>query len=235
MPVYRLSDRPVFPDPELAEPEGLIAVGGDLSSERLLNGYRQGIFPWYSDGDPLLWWSPDPRVVLDPGELHVPRSLAKLRRKRPYELSFDRCFEEVVRGCSRTPRPGQDGTWITDEMCRAYVRLHELGFAHSVEAMEEGQLVGGLYGVALGGVFFGESMFSLAADASKLAFVALCERLVDWGFELVDCQLHTEHLARFGAREQARSDFLRDLHGALALEGKPGSWSGESPQGGQPS
>ena len=166
MPIYRLPSEPVFPDPARAEPDGLLAVGGDLSPERLLTAYAEGIFPWYSDPNPILWWSPDPRLVLEPAHLHVPRSLRKLLRGGRFRVTADRAFAQVIGRCAARERPGQDGTWITDEMRAAYVRLHELGFAHSFEAWEGERLAGGLYGVSLGGAFFGESMFAGRPDAS---------------------------------------------------------------------
>ena len=169
MPVFALDQHLRFPPPELASPSGLLAVGGDLSPERLLLAYRAGIFPWYDEGMPILWHSPDPRMILTTERVHIPRSLRKKIKKKPYDLSFDSAFEEVISRCAETPRPDQDGTWITLEMAEAYPRLHEMGFAHSVEAWRDGELVGGLYGVSLGGVYFGESMFSSASDASKVA------------------------------------------------------------------
>ncbi len=221
MPVFHLPGRVVFPDPTLAEPGGLLAVGGDLSPARLLAAYAEGIFPWYSEGDPILWWAPDPRTVLFPAELHVPRSLRKARRRRPYELTMDRAFARVVRGCASVPRPGQDGTWITPDMIAAYTRLHELGHAHSVEAWAGGELVGGLYGVALGAVFFGESMFALRPDASKIAFVAFVEQFARWGGAVIDCQLATEHLARFGAREVPLADLRAQIRRGGELPAAP--------------
>lgn len=214
MPVYAIPERLIFPDPRLAEPSGLLGVGGDLSADRLLLAYENGIFPWFSEGQPILWWSPDPRMVLYPDQLHVPRSLRKRMRRGDYTFTFDRSFGEVIRACSRSPRPGQEGTWITDEMVEAYEELHERGIAHSVEAWQDGELVGGLYGVAIGRCFAGESMFTVAPDASKSAFVTLVEHLRDWGFTVVDCQVHTEHLERFGAIEVPRERFLEDLREA---------------------
>jgi leucyl/phenylalanyl-tRNA--protein transferase len=215
-----------FPPVEsaLAEPNGLLAAGGDLSPRRLLAAYRRGIFPWYAEGDPILWWSPAPRMVLLPGELRITRSLAKTLRNRPYEVRFDTAFVEVVRGCA-APRAGQPGTWITAEMRSAYARLHELGYAHSVETWIDGRLAGGLYGVALGGVFFGESMFSAVRDASKIALVHLVRRLEREGFGLIDCQMHTEHLASLGAREISRAEFSRRLGELVDYERAPGRWS----------
>lgn len=218
-----------FPDPRRADRRGLLAYGGDLEPERLLAAYAQGVFPWY-DEEPILWYSPDPRMVLRPEALHVGRSLRKRIRARPFELSMDRAFGDVIRACSEAARPGQRGTWITREMIEAYRRLHTLGFAHSVEAWTsdesgERRLVGGLYGVSLGRGFFGESMFATAEDASKIAFAALVRQLAGWGFDFVDCQVRTEHLARFGAREWRRSDFLDALARALDGETRRGSWT----------
>jgi len=227
MPVYRLPDEILFPPVELAEPEGLLAVGGDLSVERLAAAYAQGIFPWYAEGEPILWWSPNPRMALKPEWMHLPRSLKKSMRKGRYAITFDRAFDEVIAGCAQART---DGTWITDEMKAAYQQFHRAGFAHSVEAWsaeEDGTpfLAGGLYGVALGGCFFGESMFSLQPDASKTAFATLIERLTAQGFTLVDCQVATEHLARFGAREIPRAEFLDLLEQALKIDPLPGAWS----------
>jgi len=216
-----------FPDPSLADERGLLAVGGDLSAARLLAAYRRGIFPWplLGEGGPILWFSPDPRFVLAPRELHVPRSLERRRRRRPYAIRFDSCFGDVVRACATASRPGQRGTWITGEMMDAYDELHRLGYAHSVEAFAEGELVGGLYGVSLGGAFFGESMFARAADASKLAFVELVERLARWDFALVDCQVETDHLSRFGALPLPRARFLRLVARSAERPDRVGSWS----------
>ncbi|MBF0309276.1 MAG: leucyl/phenylalanyl-tRNA--protein transferase [Magnetococcales bacterium] len=219
MPVFRLSPEPLFPPVELAEENGLLAVGGDLSVKRLLSAYSQGIFPWYSEGQPILWWSPDPRMVLVPAALHRPRSLEKFLRRSPFRITFDQAFDEVIHACATVRQQGE-GTWITAEMAQAYIRLHRQGFAHSVEAWLPGdppQLAGGLYGVALGGVFFGESMFHRVSEASKAAFVTLADHLQTLGYRLIDCQMNTDHLARFGAREIPRPDFLRQLREALAL------------------
>ena len=201
---------------------------GDGPPERLVSAYARGIFPWY-DEDPILWFSPDPRMVLQPADLYVNRTLAKNLRRGRYEVRVDTVFEDVIRRCSEVPRPGQDGTWITAEMRRAYRRLHELGFAHSVEAWEEGDLVGGLYGVSLGGAFFAESMFATCDDASKAALVVLVEQLARWDFDLFDCQLPSDHVARFGARPVARRDFLELLRASLARETRRGPWSLEAP------
>jgi leucyl/phenylalanyl-tRNA--protein transferase len=222
--VFRLPREPVFPEPALAEPDGLLAVGGDLRPERLLRAYAEGIFPWYSEETPILWWSPDPRMVLLPGELHVPRSLRRALRGR-FEVRADTAFGRVIRRCAEKDRPGQDGTWITDEMIEAYERLHELGFAHSFEAWEGNELAGGLYGVSLGAAFFGESMFADRPEASKVAFVRSVEWLGGRGVELVDCQVDTEHLRRFGAREIPRVEFLSRLRNALASPTARGPWT----------
>jgi leucyl/phenylalanyl-tRNA--protein transferase len=224
VPVYRLTESLSFPPPEAAEPSGLLAIGGDLGSERLLLAYATGIFPWYEEGLPILWHSPDPRMVLLPEELRVSRSLRKAMRDRNFEIRLDADFEAVIRACAHAPRDGQDGTWITDEMIDGYRRLHELGYAHSVEAWSDAELVGGLYGVSLGGCFFGESMFATRTDASKVAFVTLVEQLERWQFELIDCQVHTDHLARFGATEWPRSRFLSVLEEALAKQTRRGRW-----------
>jgi leucyl/phenylalanyl-tRNA--protein transferase len=223
--VHRLGSELVFPPPDAAEPDGLLAVGGDLEPGRLLLAYAQGIFPWYEEGLPILWHSPDPRMVLPAGGLHVPRSLAKVLRRSPYALSLDRDFAAVIELCAAVPRPGQRGTWITAEMIDAYLRLHAAGFAHSVEARLGEELVGGLYGVSLGGCFFGESMFALRPDASKVAFVTLVRQLERWGFELVDCQVYTAHLRRFGAVAWPRARFLGALRVALSKETRRGRWA----------
>jgi leucyl/phenylalanyl-tRNA---protein transferase len=239
-----------FPDPRRADRRGLLAYGGDLEPERLLAAYAQGVFPWYDEA-PILWHSPDPRMVLLPGELHVGRSLEKTIRAKPFVLTMDRAFGEVIRACSAAPRPGQGGTWIGPDMIAAYEGLHALGFAHSVEAWESRSadaldrakaedaatalddsgnplhLVGGLYGVSLGRAFFGESMFAHAADASKVAFVEFVRQVERWGFDFVDCQVRTEHLARFGAREWRRGTFLEALERALEGETRRGAWEFE--------
>lgn len=225
MPVFRLTEKLVFPDPELAE-DGLLAVGGDLSVERLLLAYRSGIFPWYGEDDPLLWWSPSERALLRPGHLHLSDRTRRSLRQRPFDLRFDTAFEAVIGHCSRVPRPGQDGTWITTEMREAYVDLHRAGHAHSVEAWRDGELRGGLYGVSLGGAFFGESMFSLESEASRAALAALDVRLAAGGFTMLDGQLPHDGLLGYGFRIVARSQFLTELAGALCAEGLVGSWSG---------
>ena len=213
-----------FPDPENAPGDYPLAVGGDLSPERLIFAYSLGIFPWYSEGEPVLWWSPDPRMVLFPQNLKVSRSLKKILKKKIFEIKFDTDFERVINMCASVKRKGQAGTWITPEMIKAYTELHRLGFAHSVEVYKEGELVGGLYGVSLGGVFFGESMFHTVSDASKVAFVYLVEKLKQWNFDLIDCQQSTPHMARFGAVEISRKEFLDRLRQSLKKPTKSGKW-----------
>ncbi|MFO0598511.1 MAG: leucyl/phenylalanyl-tRNA--protein transferase [Myxococcaceae bacterium] len=214
-----------FPRIDETDEDGIIAVGGDLSPERLVNAYQRGIFPWYSEGLPILWHCPDPRFVLESSKLHVPASLRKTMKKRPYEVKLDTAFEQVIDGCARTRRPGQRGTWITRDMRKAYVKLHTLGIAHSAEAWLDGTLVGGLYGVSLGHVFYGESMFANADDASKIAFVTLVEWMRGWGVSLVDCQQETAHLKRFGAEPWAREKFVRALEPLTAAPSRRGKWS----------
>ncbi len=212
---YLLDDvhKTIFPDVELAltEPGGLLAVGGDLSVERLTSAYQQGIFPWYSEGQPILWWSPDPRMVLEPKDIKVSRSLAKTIRKQNVQITFDQNFRDVITACSEArleKGQQQDETWILDEMIEAYVKLHEAGYAHSVECWQDDKLIGGLYGIAIGKVFFGESMFSRISDASKIAFVTLAQQLKQWGFKLIDCQVYTSHLESLGATMIPRKQFL---------------------------
>jgi leucyl/phenylalanyl-tRNA---protein transferase len=216
MPVALLSDEISFPPHELAEADGLLAVGGDLSEERLLKAYSTGIFPWYSENSPLLWWSPDPRLVLFPSEMKVSRSLRQCLKKDIYLITINTAFEQIIQCCADSSRKGQSGTWITEEMIHAYSRLHRSGHAHSVEAWHDGELVGGLYGIIMGKIFFGESMFAKMSNASKVAFVTFVEQLAAQGFDLIDCQVKTEHLVRMGAREIPRSIFLKILKKALS-------------------
>jgi leucyl/phenylalanyl-tRNA--protein transferase len=225
MPVYRLPVEPIFPPASDAEESGLLAVGGELSPERLLAAYQRGIFPWPVEGLPLPWFSPDPRWVILPPELHVPRRLERSLRAQRYEVRLDTAFERVIGACAEAPRREQDGTWITPEMVEAYVRLHALGCAHSAEAWRGDDLVGGLYGVSLGGCFFGESMFTCAPDASKTALVTLIRQLGAWGFTLFDCQTHTPHVERLGARAWPRARFLQALDAALEPPTRRGAWS----------
>lgn len=214
-----------FPPVEHASPEGLLAVGGDLRPERLLEAYRHGIFPWYNDGDPILWWSPDPRAVLFPGKLHISRSLKRSLRPGLFTVTLDTRFRDVMTHCAG-PRPQypEGGTWITEAMLEAYTGLHDLGYAHSVETWKEGKLVGGLYGVALGGAFFAESMFTLVDDASKVALVRLVQQLQAWDFRIIDCQQSSPHVARFGAEEIPRREFLDHLAAALTVPDRRGRW-----------
>ena len=223
MPVYRLPDAVRFPPVDHAEKNGLLAVGGDLSPERLLTAYREGISPWYADGEPILWWSPDPRFVLFPVELHVSRSMRQFLKKRTVRITFDRAFRKVISAC-RKPRPGQNGTWITREMLEAYCALHDLGYAHSVEVWQETRLAGGLYGISLGRAFFGESMFSAIPNASKAALITLVENLGRRGFDLIDCQVETAHLAGLGARPIPRSEFGALLRRSLRHKTLRGNW-----------
>ena len=227
MPVYRLEERLLFPPVEHAE-DGLLAVGGDLRPERLILAYRSGIFPWYEQGQPILWHSPDPRMVLRAQALRVNRSLRKMIRRGLYRITLDTAFRRVIEACASTRRPAQRGTWITAAMKDAYSELHRRGFAHSAEAWREDELVGGLYGVSLGAAFFGESMFARAPDASKVAFVVLAEQLARWGITLIDCQVYTEHLARFGAEEWPRKRYLTALQKALARPTRQGMWAFDS-------
>ncbi len=225
MPVYSLGPALAFPPPDGADPSGLVAVGGDLRPERLLLAYAMGIFPWYGPGQTILWHSPDPRMVLDLDALRVNRSLRKAVARGTYRITFDEAFDRVVVQCAERERPQQSGTWITDEMVDAYIALHHLGFAHSVEAWQGDALVGGLYGVSLGRAFFGESMFSVASNASKVALVALVERLRTRAFHFVDCQVHTELFETLGAVEIPRARFLARLERALLFPTWQGRWS----------
>ncbi len=228
MPVYLLTEELLFPPPSGATEEGLVAVGGDASPARLELAYREGIFPWPMRGMPLLWFSPDPRFVLYPGEVHVSRSLRRTIRRGRFEVRMDTCFAEVIDACAAQPRPGQDGTWITRELVDGFSALHERGLAHSIEAFVDGALAGGLYGISLGRAFFGESMFARRPDASKVAFVTLLGHLFGaWDFDFVDCQVYTDHLASFGARDVARSTFLDALEVTSKLPTRRGPWSAE--------
>jgi leucyl/phenylalanyl-tRNA--protein transferase len=217
MPVFRLTKELIFPRPELAEEDGLLAVGGDLSKDRLLLAYSMGIFPWYSDDSPILWWSPDPRLVLIPEELKVSRSLRQVISKGVFTVTMNTAFEEVIRNCAEINRKGQHGTWITEEMIKAYIQLHHAGYAHSIESRHEGELTGGLYGIALGKAFFGESMFAKKSSASKVAFVTLVENLRKLHYSVIDCQVTTAHLRSFGAKEVPRAVFLGMLKKAVFM------------------
>jgi leucyl/phenylalanyl-tRNA--protein transferase len=225
MPVFKLGKRILFPRPDLAEEDGLLAVGGDLTEERLLAAYSLGIFPWYSGQSPILWWSPNPRLVLFPSELRVSRSLKQSIRQCLFTVSMDKAFEEVIRNCAAASRGNEDGTWITAEMIDAYCSLHRSGYAHSVECWHKGELAGGLYGVSIGSIFFGESMFTRVSNASKVAFVTLVERLTQKGFSLIDCQMTTRHLMSLGAREVSRKKFMKLLDYALQSPTIRGAWN----------
>ncbi len=216
MPVFLLSDDIVFPPPHLAEKDGLLAVGGDLSEKRILRAYAMGIFPWYTEGSPILWWSPDPRLVLFPDELKVSRSLRQCMKRGVFTITINTAFERVIRSCAEIRRKGQSGTWITREMKDAYIGLHHNGYALSVETWDGKKLVGGLYGILLGKVFFGESMFAQKSNASKAAFVTFVEWLREKGFSIIDCQMRTEHLLSLGAREIPRAVYLEILQKALS-------------------
>jgi len=215
-----------FPAVETAlrEPNGLLAAGGELTPARLLDAYRHGIFPWFSPGDPILWWSPDPRMVLIPAEFRLSRSLARVIRNSGFEVRCDTAFEAVMRACA-APRAGQNGTWIQEDMIAAYCALHELGWAHSVECWRNGELVGGLYGVAIGRMFYGESMFSREPDASKIALVRLARQLQQWEFGLIDCQMETAHLASLGARTMPRAAFAARVAELVKLPHRSGPWT----------
>ena len=224
--IYRLLDDDyAFPSAELAEPDGLLAIGGDLSPLRLLNAYANGIFPWYNEGEPILWWSLNPRLVIRPGEMKVSKSLRHTLRSGKFEVRIDTAFRSVMQHCAATPREGQDGTWITEDILEAYCRLHELGFAHSFETWLDGELVGGLYGIAIGKAFFGESMFHTVSDASKVAFWHLHQFLQSHGFKIIDCQQETPHLKSLGAYAIPRKDFLEELEGLVIEQSLIGNWT----------
>lgn len=214
-----------FPDLDEADDSGLLAVGGDLSIERLKLGYSKGIFPWYEDGMPILWWSPDPRMVLFPAKMIISHSLRQSIKRQQFKVTIDTAFEKVIKNCAKTPRKGEDGTWITHEMRNAYIRLHEAGYAHSAEAWLDGELVGGLYGVALGKAFFGESMFHQVTNASKVALYHLVKKLQQWNFEIIDAQVYTSHLESLGGQMIPRSHYIQILEKAQLIEDKSGSWT----------
>jgi len=224
--IERLNNASFFPRVETAlkDPEGLLAMGGELSLKWLLDAYRHGIFPWFNPGEPILWWSPDPRMVLVPSDIRVTRSLAKRMRNGGFDVRVDSAFVEVMRACG-APREGASGTWISEEMVAAYSRLFDAGYAHSVETWRDGVLVGGLYGVAIGRMFYGESMFSREADASKIALVRLAQQLQRWAFGLIDCQMETAHLASMGARTMPRAAFVARLTELVNLPHRPGPWT----------
>lgn len=219
-----MRDLPVFPSPQEAEPDGLLAIGGDLNAERLIEAYANGIFPWYEEGQPLLWWSPDPRLLLYPEDIKVSRSLRKVLRKHVFQVTIDQAFPEVIAACAKLRLQNGQGTWITQAMREAYTRLNEQGLAHSLECWHQGNLVGGLYGVSLGRAFFGESMFSRESNASKVALVALAGLARSLQIQFIDCQMPTTHLLSMGAREIPRSEFLIQLQEALKYPTLQGSW-----------
>ncbi|MBN1931312.1 MAG: leucyl/phenylalanyl-tRNA--protein transferase [Desulfobacterales bacterium] len=215
MPVFVLSEKLVFPPPRLARKDGLLAIGGDLSRQRLLLAYRLGIFPWFAENEPIMWWSPNPRLVLYPDQIKISKSLRKTIKKGKFDITMDLAFSQVIDSCAQIRIQKNEETWIVEDMIRAYCQLHDSGFAHSVEAWYEGKLVGGLYGVALGRCFFGESMFTRMSNASKVAFCALVKYLKALSFNMIDCQVTTAHLIRFGAREIPRNQFLKQLAESL--------------------
>ena len=217
-----------FPDLDEADESGLLAMGGDLSIERLKLAYSKGIFPWYEDGMPILWWSPDPRMVLFPDKMIISHSLRQSIKKQQFTVTIDKAFEKVIKNCSKTPRKGEYGTWITGEMKNAYIRLHEAGYAHSAEAWLDGELVGGLYGVAIGKVFCGESMFHQVTNASKVAFYYLVEKLKKWNFDIIDAQVYTNHLESLGGEMIPRSQYIQILESARLIEDESGSWTNRS-------
>ncbi len=224
MTVFALGDSLYFPPPELAREDGLLAIGGDLSPERLLLAYQMGIFPWYAEGDPILWWAPSPRLILRPAEFHLSRRLGRELKSGAFSFSADCAFREVITVCA-TVRTGQgQATWLNPEMIEAYCQLHELGFAHSLECWRDGALAGGLYGIAIGGVFFGESMFSRVTNSSKAALAMLARQLAAWGFSLIDCQMRTEHLLSLGAREVPGPRFFSLLQEAILQPDRRGRW-----------
>ena len=224
MPVFLLSDTIEFPPPHLASEDGLLAVGGDLSQKRLLLAYRMGIFPWFSNNEPILWWSPDPRLVLYPHEIKISKTLKKIIKKEVFKVTMDLAFNEVINQCAQVRMKKNQGTWIIEDIIEAYCQLHESGFAHSVEVWRQGELAGGLYGVSLGKCFFGESMFTRISNASNIALVKLVEYLKKLSFDMIDCQVATEHLTRFGARQIPRIRFLNQLEKSLRAPTRKGKW-----------
>jgi leucyl/phenylalanyl-tRNA--protein transferase len=224
MPIFLLDDETKFPDPKHATKEGLLAVGGDLSVERLVGAYKKGIFPWYSDDSPILWWSPDPRMILFPEKFKRSKSLTQVLKRNIYQVTFDRCFDQVIRHCAYGERKEQPGTWITEEMIDAYIDLHKQGYAHSAESWYEGKLAGGLYGVSIGRAFFGESMFFIRRDASKVALSFLVDKLLEWNFLFIDAQQQTEHMRKLGALPLPRNDFLVLLHKAIRFKTRREIW-----------
>ena len=225
MPVFLLSDDIAFPSPHLAPKEGLLAVGGDLTQKRLLMAYRMGIFPWFSNNQPIMWWSPDPRLVLFPDEIRVSRTLKKIIKKKVFHVTMDSAFDQVINQCAQVRLQNNQATWIVEEMIDAYCKLHEFGYAHSVEAWHQGELAGGIYGVSLGRCFFGESMFTQVSNASNVALVKLVEYLLSLSFDMIDCQIVTKHLIRFGAKEIPRARFLEKLNASVEKPTLRGRWT----------
>ncbi len=228
MPVFQLTDEIIFPHPDLAEENGLLAIGGDLSPTRLVAGYKAGIFPWYSQNDPILWWFTSPRLVIYPGEFRIPKRLERYLRKPLFEVSMDHAFEQVIAACANVRRDKEEGTWITEEMQEAYCRLHYLGYAHSVECWHGDQLAGGLYGVALDRVFFGESMFTVLSNSSKVALASLVKYLIKRDYQLIDCQMTTEHLVNFGACEISGKKFQKHLQTFITTTSPGGVWQNDT-------
>ena len=224
MPLFRLSHQLEFPPAWLARSDGLLCIGGDLSCDRLLLAYQNGIFPWFSKNEPILWWSPDPRLVLFPSRIKISRSLGKKIKKNRFHITIDQAFEQIIQACARPRKHPDEGTWLVDEMMTAYIALYKKGYAHSVEAWHQDRLVGGLYGVSLGCSFFGESMFSLEPDASKVALVALARHLDAHGFDIIDCQVTTDHLSQMGAVEISRHRFLDILSRSIRRQPDSGIW-----------
>jgi len=225
VPIFLLTDELVFPHPSLSDITGLLAVGGDLSVDRLLLAYSNGIFPWPFEDEPIYWFSPDPRAIVYPSQVKISKSLQTTINKQKFTVKFDTCFSDVINKCATIKRDEANGTWIREDMLHAYNNLHKAGFAHSVEIFFNNELVGGLYGVSLGGIFFGESMFHTKTDASKVAFVALCKRLTDWNFDLIDAQITTSHLKTLGAIEIDRQQFLEIIVRSLQKETRKGLWT----------
>ena len=224
MPVYQLTDKLVFPSAELAEKDGLLAIGGDLSPARLLLAYHNGIFPWFSEGDPILWWSPSPRLVIFPDEFKIPKRLSRLIRQEKFSVTMDTAFRHVIAACATVDARKGNNTWITKNMITAYGHLHDMGYAHSVECWQDDALSGGLYGISLGGFFFGESMFSLQSNSSKIALVSLVDKMLEWDFDLIDCQMQTTHLEQFGAREIPGPEFQKLLAISMSRPTRTGKW-----------
>ena len=224
MPVYQLTDKLIFPPAALAEKDGLLAIGGDLSPERLLLAYSTGIFPWFSEGDPIIWWSPSPRLIIFPGEFKIPKRLSRLIRQKKFSITLDKAFRQVISTCATLDKRKEKGTWITRNMIEAYCQLHDMGYAHSVECWQEDTLAGGLYGISLGRVFFGESMFSRQPDSSKIALVSLVKKITEWDFDLIDCQMKTAHLMQFGAREIPGPEFQKLLAKSMSYPTQTGKW-----------